>query len=529
LSYSIFRAVPGIARWKEDFKCKEYVPPPARPYERLDYLDDEKVWREPYKTNLLSLKSALADEELLGHAVYDYCRVLDTLPRGRWRARSLEEVLVGSPIQNVSRVDRTTSAGPPFIGPKSDLIHVDHNDFEDGGQEVSYEMNGEFHRQMVMYQSLLYKGPVEILGKATLKDEPLTVEKRRIRKMRWFNNLNGPFNLVGKRFMEPVYQLLGHYPEELEAWVNMDWSGPHVELYRKYVFSMTRLLCGDMEFFDKIIPVMFLRAAAIVFRDLYRKATDNKDPVGPQILYHWVLSHCVTLTNVDGTWCYIYGSNPSGSSATIAVNCIVLSLLFRMILFAIGGKVFNFRQYFGLSVTGDDSELAIRFEEDSEWFRKITDSVNITRCMKDFGWNYCSATDKTKAPEWVSPKDVSHCSRSFVYCPYFNQTVMALDKGRLFKMLTIMRRSPHVAEYEVCSQTYSSFLFECWLWGPETFERALSIGRETESLTFRLYWLNGWNLLPPDRSTYETFGEYVAVLYDGRGAQRFWGRTLTSD
>lgn len=248
-------------------------------------------------------------------AIRDYLCGLDKLTLTGYHELSFTEAMNGIPESDIGKVDLSTSAGPPYFRPKSDLIKKVGSTFvvDEGWLQTALDVDEMLKNdQQPVYLSM-----------CTEKDEPIKPEKR----TRIFNNLPFAINFVSKRI--GIWKnLMRTYPSFFECVVGIDMSGVGVGQVVSYLArvdpTLSHIVDSDVSTLDKSFSASMLDMVAKVVYAL-SFAIDVK----PYENYLMIQSLQDIIYNVRGDY-VMFPQNPSGFDATVEVNSIALSLVDRV-------------------------------------------------------------------------------------------------------------------------------------------------------------------------------------------------------
>lgn len=368
--------------------------------------------------------------------IVDYLTGLKNQDLQGYRALTWEETISGLPGSVIGSVNRKTSVGPPFSGPKSQWI------------SATGECDPIVVRQFEEIEGILDRGEIPIVvATCTLKDEPVKYSKNDTRNIRVFNCLPMGFNLICKKYLAPIKCFLRNNPFACESMVGIDMTndgGDTIkERFSQINPGLDHVIEGDFTKMDKTINGAMAWAVVQVFIGIARFLGLDCERVA---LLVWANFYC--MYSIHGDLFQVGGMNPSGSDITVEINGVVNSLCHRVAFFkavecprevfdegryGLVGRTSAFQRENCLCTFGDDFLLAHAKRVDTE--ERFSHVAKVGMIMTD-------AYDKSAAPKYRSLWGCTFLKRGFYPDPEDKDRVMCgLQLPSLLRMIYILKPS----------------------------------------------------------------------------------------
>jgi hypothetical protein len=408
------------------------------------------VWKAPYvhKFAGMSLKVLRSDVCELERAMGDY---LDGCPVAPLTPLPLGQVVCGverDPL--LKNMNLKTSAGvfQRFYPDKSFLVNR---------EEISSDLLGfveEYVRQ-------LEKGIVIEHQKWALKDELITRDKENRKKYRYFM-VNDFANLfVMRAFASPVVAQMYANKEFFECFgafnpASLDFGKMFARLK-----AFGKQIAADLKHMDSSHRAQVIDIVAEVFARYSRMCGYNEFAVN--VLRNAIRSIVFTLVELNGDLAFFTEGMGSGVYVTFIVNCVVLSLLYRVAWFRVSSE--PFRKHNALVTGGDDSVLGTDLQ--------AMNGLHVLSVFRDYGYEISPPTDKDGAmqeffPWWA----FVFLKRSPVELEYMGKTIIvgALAKNSIWKSVGWEMPSPDVSHLDRMAQVLDAAQREMALHGRQAYD-----------------------------------------------------------
>ncbi|APG78561.1 hypothetical protein [Wenzhou picorna-like virus 3] len=348
----------------------------------------------------------------------------------------------------IDAMDRSTSMGYFWPGTKADwLVPID-------GMIEKYTFKEEiWTKTREIEQTYLTGKRAYPLFKACLKDEPTKTTKD---KVRVFQAAPVTLQILTRKYFLPIARLLSVYSARSECAVGInpmscDWG----ELYH-HLSYFPKALAIDYSAFDINMCSQLTFAAFSVLIRFAESAGYSDDQL--RIMWGIATDICWALVAYNGDLIQFCGTNPSGQNLTVYINCIVNSLIFRMVYYGTGYNHFN--SSVRLMTYGDDAIA--------------TTCTNFgMKEMRDFlaerGMTITMADKTAEFVDHVKLDEVDFLRRGFSHHFELDAVVGPLEKESIYKRLLAINASKALSIKEVTAVNIDSALDEFVFWGREEF------------------------------------------------------------
>jgi hypothetical protein len=408
------------------------------------------AWKAPYvhKFAGMSIRVLRSDVCELERALEDY---LEGCPVALLTPLPLSQVVCGverDPL--LKNMNLKTSAGvfQRFYPDKSFLVNR---------EEISAELLGFVED----YVCQLEKGIVIEHQKWALKDELITRDKENRKKYRYFM-VNDFANLfVMRAFASPVVAQMYANKEFFECFgafnpASLDFGKMFARLK-----AFGKQIAADLKHMDSSHRAQVIDVVAEFFARYSRKCGYNTFAVN--VLRNAIRSIVFTLVELNGDLAFFTEGMGSGVYVTFIVNCVVLSLLYRVAWFRVSSE--PFRKHNALVTGGDDSVLGTDLQ--------AMNGLYVLSVFRDYGFELSPPTDKNGAMKEFFPwEEFVFLKRSPVELEYMGKTIVvgALAKNSIWKSLGWEMPSPDVSHLDRMAQVLDAAQREMALHGRQAYD-----------------------------------------------------------
>lgn len=365
-------------------------------------------------------------------------------------------------VKFLDKINRQTSMGYPYRKSKAQFI-VPCEEVDEWADAVQYVE--EVQEEIRLIRDVYSRGerymPVFVMS---LKDEPVSQEKIRIKKTRGFMGGPAAWQFVMRQQLLSFVRVfqLNHTIFEGAPGLNCN-SCEWEHLYNHITkFGEDRIVAGDYAKFDKrMSPLFILAAFDVIIRVLRAAGRSEEDLLAILCIAHDV---AYPLTDVQGDFVEFFGSNPSGHALTVIVNCIVNSLYLRYIYMELNPlhDVSSFKEHVALMTYGDDNIFGV--SECTPWFNHTT----ISRQLAKYDVVYTMADKESESVPYIHISEASFLKRRFV--PTEGRIACPLEWDSIEKMLTSCVASRSVCSEEQAMQSIRSAIGEFFQYGIDVFD-----------------------------------------------------------
>jgi len=435
------------------------------------------LWTDPYVDNLLAFNTASSCRpDLLKMAVDDYLHGLpDNLPR--YKPYNLYEAIVGA--GGFDGLNKKTSAGQPFGGPKGNWFSVDH-----ASKSVGLDPTLLDQLNFMLSEAGCGRAVMCVFTHVP-KDEGTAKPNPRI-----FNVGPMALLLMTRMFVWPVFEALRGCRRFSECSIGLNLLGEEGvrEFVQMFAGSKAEALLkqftdGDFANFDIKNIADFLQATRDIVCAIARKmgASDQQVLVIDCVL----LSTIQTIRFLKNDLFMVIGTTPSGVLITGELNSLVNSLIARC------------AYYWRAAVMRCDakwSDLELVLTRDHlrnvPWFRDVvvyqsTGDDNIGRTQTEYfdmaamsefcslvGMVYTRADKRPFGPDAPTKQAFTECSylkRSFRFDEEYGQWKAALEEKSMVKMM--LMRKPGLTAPDHAATLATNVCREAFYHGRDVFER----------------------------------------------------------
>jgi len=442
--FEAFRAKHGLT---------EYVVPRSKPY-----VDPDGVYRSAGRSFFSSLGIASAtviNFPLLAKVAVEYGTSL--VPHMATNACMLtfELAIHGQADRYVNPMDLTTSLGPPYVGPKRQLITLS----EDGQWLTAPKVFFEGARLLIERWAAGFATPT--VATYSLKDEPVKKSKAAAMDLRFIAVLPFVFNVAGKMVTQCVIALFAANPYLGIPF--LDRSSQEFETFFVNHFVHPNFATGDFSKMDRRFSPSILWAIALAMATLVSLCPWVG--ITFTMMFSCVMSLHALFATYRGDYFWISAINSSGNFFTLMLNCFYFIITLRYGWAALGTGL-RFDDHVKYAVIGDDTIVNLSDEALAAGFT----SEYIVLVFESIGGVLTDANDKDIAPVIFRETDgIDFCSRVRRRHDELGCWVWALSKDRLLRSLSFRGRTSaplRQRELDVLDQV----ALEAAYWGREFFD-----------------------------------------------------------
>lgn len=335
--------------------------------------------------------------------------------------------------------------------------------------EEGFEVANWIYKRMLQLEATVVRGRVPItLTKATIKDEPQTVEKFLIAKSRLFNVIEPELNMLLKKYIKPimVYCLLHSNITGFKLVINpagTDWD----ELAEQFL----RFGVGQKNLFDADHVNFDLRHSGViqyVFRYIMLVAEKLRYGVLAKFMLGVLLETAFrSVQIIENVFYLVMTRLQSGLDLTSFFNCIANTLLNRMCTrkaLRLCGKddSFPIRSAMFDATNGDDLGMAV-----APFLKDFLSGEFLVKECGLVGYKMTGGEKTEVIPRWKNIEEITFVKRRFKRHEGRWKAPLALES--IYKSLSYSCQST-VSQEERDKGALLCAYKEMWLHGPEQFE-----------------------------------------------------------
>lgn len=408
-------------------------------------------------------------QDLVDHCVESFAtEILALLPRDELasiKVYDLRTAINGVPsVPFVDGVNRGTSAGPPWGGPKRQFLISDGPTVElPDAVTITQEVKDRITDNLARYARHELVMP---LYRAHLKDEPTPFAKIEAEKTRAIAGtgmdqviLVRMYSLAVVRVMMRNRYIFESAPGTIAQ--SREWGD-----LRDYLthFGEDQIVAGDYKAFDKTMPAQFILAAFDIFVKLAEAAGWASEDIN--VLQGIALDTAYPLYDLNGDVIQTYGSNPSGHSLTTPINGLANALYMRYCYTVLNPEhnCTDFKSNVRLATYGDDNAMGVSAL--TPWFNH----TSIQATLANQGVTYTMADKESASRPYIHIDEVSFLKRTWRWDPDVGEYLPPLERKSIERsLMTNVRSSSLSPEYQSI-YAMESAICEYFFYGREEFE-----------------------------------------------------------
>lgn len=265
-------------------------------------------------------------------------------------------------VLGINGINCSTALGFPLSGPKSKLIKISEVEVE--GITRPLEIDPLVWDEVAKMERVLLSGQrIHTVFKASLKDEPVALDKD---KVRVFSGANVAFVLLVRKYFLSLAAMVQRNRVLTECAVGVVVQSPEWgELFNHIGrFGWDRAIAGDYSSYDARMSAHFILMAFKLMVTLAERS-GNYDTDDLFVMRGIATEISCPVYDWFGTIVEFTGSNPSGHPLTVIVNSLANSLYMRYAYYAIADKriwpvVPPFSDVVALQTYGDDNISTVK-------------------------------------------------------------------------------------------------------------------------------------------------------------------------
>lgn len=384
-----------------EFWSNYYTTSKMRPKVGVGDSPEAPLWK--IKTNFLvsaSQERDLFQVDALLAAVQSLRAQLSKLDWAKWRVLDHEQTMYGVPQENFCRgMKFSTSAGIPYC--KAKHLVMDYN--SDTGR---FDMTQEQMLRVAFMESNAKQGLIPgLLFRATLKDEPIKLEKLLKGKIRIFQASSLESTYLMRKYFLAAGAVLCQDFRASEVAVGMNCHGDQWDQLHRHMFEDGwKSFCGDYSNFDQNMSSGVLFEAWSLVISLGNLSDEDK-----RVCLSLATDASHPLTDFFGDLVRLSGTNPSGHSMTVIINGIVNSIYMRYAYFKLHGQCDDFNDLVKMVTYGDDNIVSVHPSRQATFNQRTVSQALATICV-----GYTDANKSLVVPDFTDPKEYSFLKRSWV-------------------------------------------------------------------------------------------------------------------
>jgi len=424
----------------------------------------------------------ISDLALLGLAQKDYLSdLLDVVPlhNGQGLVRKLTDQEILSGINGVRFIDAMnlkTSVGFPLGGPKLGHVRI-LPPTETCLRPLEFK-NSIFMREAHEAEQIYLSGKLNhFIFKACLKDEPVKIEKT---KVRVFQCAPMTCQILVRKYFLSLARVVSMSPLISECAVGINAFSPEWEEMHNHITkfcghvkdtsgkdNLTRIFAGDYGAWDqRLAPAVVLMAFDVLIQLAEKSGNYSSDDLC--IMRGLSADIAYPLVNYNGTLVQFLGSNPSGQNLTAYINSIANSLLVRMFYFS-QGNTKPFRSQVAVMTYGDDIEGSVADNVINFTIRGYSHWL-----FENTGMVFTMPDKESQLRDYLTKDESDFLKRKSFYNPDIKCTIGILALSSIQKSYYTARCDKH-EEKNILISCITSATYEYFFHGRQTYEYFVNI------------------------------------------------------
>jgi hypothetical protein len=375
------------------------------------------------------------DAALVDKAVVDFNATLTSkLKKKLHNLGKLDDdvVLAGlDGVVGINAMNFATACGFPLSGPKTTLVSKSERIVEGIScpRDIDPKVLDEIKK---LEETLLDGNRINTVFKASLKDEPTKIGKK---KVRVFAGCNIYFIMLVRKYFLSISALMQQNKEVFECAVGLNVESPEWTKMMKHVYKhgVARVVAGDYKSFDGRMSPRFMLASFKILINL-AELSGNYDADDLTIMRGIATEICSPTYDYFGTLVQFYGSNPSGHPLTVVTNSLVNSLYMRYVYYKIAQeerwwKTPLFSDVVALLTYGDDNIMSVRKGYDAY------NHTNIARVLADSDITYTMADKEAGSVPFIHGFEAGFLKHNAVWDDELQLYRAVIEESSIAKML----------------------------------------------------------------------------------------------
>jgi len=375
------------------------------------------------------------DAALIDKAVVDFNTTLTaTLKDELHNLGKLEDdvVLAGlDGVIGINAMNFSTACGFPFSGPKTKFVSKSERVVE--GISCPRDIDPVVLEEIKKLEETLLDGNrINTVFKASLKDEPTKIGKK---KVRVFAGCNIYFIILVRKYFLTISSLMQQNKETFECAVGLNVESPEWTKMMKHVYKhgVNRVVAGDYKSFDGRMSPRFMLASFKILINLAEQS-GNYDADDLTIMRGIATEICSPTYDYFGTLVQFYGSNPSGHPLTVVTNSLVNSLYMRYVYYKIAQeerwwKTPLFSKVVALLTYGDDNIMSVKPGYDAY------NHTNIARVLAESDITYTMADKEAESVPFIHGSEAGFLKHNAVWDEELQLYRAVIEESSISKML----------------------------------------------------------------------------------------------
>lgn len=425
---------------------------------RTDILD---IVKESFKKEILrSIDMEMLEEQV--HILTDF-----------------ETINGAAGVKYIDKINRNTSAGPPWNKSKKYMMHA----IPPIGETLDpVDLNDELKDRINEAIECYKRGErYHFLYKAHLKDEPISFAKAEAKKTRIFCGASIDSTFITRKYYLAAVRFIqnNRYTFENAVGINVDsieWDDVYQYLT---CFGTDGIIAGDFSAYDKTMKAVFLHAVFDILDWLLMLSGNFKD-TDKNVLYGIREDLIYSTTDFNGDLIEFFGKNPSGNALTVILNGLVNCLYNRYAYYLLNpeNECESFKENVRLMVYGDDNIMGVNVDY-APWFNH----TSLVFAYEKMGIRYTMAEKTAKSVPYIKITEATFLKRYFRYDDVLECQLAPIEFQSIADSLTMWVRSKSITREQQMLEIMSGALLKFFHFGEKTYKKWYKIFKEIVETT----------------------------------------------
>lgn len=369
-------------------------------------------------------------------------------------------------VRFLDKINRNTSMGYPYRKSKRNFLKpkLTQEEYSDRMEYVE-----EIMEEVELIRDVYSRGerymPVFVMS---LKDEPIPLKKIAIKKTRGFMGGPAAWQFFYRKYLLAFVRVFQLNPTIFEGAPGMNpFSCSWKKLYEYLTyFGVDRIIAGDYAKYDKRMSPEFILAAFDFIILILEAAGWTEEQILP--VRCMATDVAFPVTDIQGDFVELFGSNPSGHALTVIINCIVNCIYMRYVYYMLNPEhnLTGFKDSVHLMTYGDDNAMGVC--DSAPWFNHTA----IMEELAKIGVVYTMADKEAESVPYVNIYDITFLKRCFI--PSIDGRVNCpLEWASIDKMLTSCTVSKSVTPEKQAIDAIRSAMGEFYQYGETVYNEQM--------------------------------------------------------
>ncbi len=387
--------------------------------------------------------------------------ILRKLPRSeiQFFKADLETAINGADgVAHIYSMKKNTSMGFPWRKIKRSYMVLKEN----GKYDFTDPIKDEILREINEY---IESNMVNPIFDANLKDEPISLSKDEIGKIRVFTGAPAAWSTVVRMYFLWAVRMIQNNPIVFETGAAMNLMSDEWNSVHKYLAEhpLNKMIAGDFKEFDTTILAFLIMRAFHILIQLARLGGATPEDI--RVMYGISVDTSFNIIDMKGTLLRFMGGVPSGHPLTLIINSLVNSIYMRCVYARLNpkGGCTTFQDDVHLLTMGDDNMMSVRYGID--WFNH----TSISKIFAQVGITYTMADKNAESIPFIDIKNVEFCKRSFRWEPCTGTYLAPLLEASIWRPFFYQDRSSVLSKEAAVIESVANAMREFFFYGSETY------------------------------------------------------------